>query len=955
MRVLKAVTALVAGVGAAHGAVEFNRDVLPILSDKCFACHGPDAKTKNIPLRLDVEAEAKARAIVAGRPEESELIRRITSTNRARRMPPAATGHLLSAAEVATLTEWIRDGAAWQKHWAFVAPKKAAVPPGANAIDHFVRERLKAEGLSPAPEARREQLLRRVTFDLTGLPPTLADLDAFQRDRSSKAYENAVDRLLASRHYGERMAARWLDWARYADSNGYQYDGERVMWRWRDYVIDSFNANKPFDRFTVEQIAGDLIPGATLEQRIATGFNRNHRINTEDGIVPEEYAVEYVVDRVETTSAVFLGLTMGCARCHNHKYDPISQKDFYRLFAYFNNVPEIGRGIKYGNSHPYVPAPTREQLAEQEALVRRIAQLNREVTKDRGIASASGYRPATALDYEQEFVASTPRVAGWAGIWDIDDRFTLSARIYADAVPDGPILTRMADTPTGKGYGLHADHGKVHFHVTSVHADDATRIETDAVLAPGRWHTVTVSYDGSKVAAGMRIYVDGVLTKHRTLLETLYRPFTNAHAAFPQPLRIGMGWGPERRFNGKIDQARAWARVLEPKEIVAMAGAGDPQEAARLAYMESTAAGRELNERKWELEKLQARFPTVMVMAERPERRQTFLLTRGAYDKPGEPVEPGLPEVIAAGTPNDRLGLAQWLVSRDHPLTARVTVNRFWQMLFGTGLVATAEDFGQQGERPSHPELLDWLAVDFMESGWDVKRLIRLMVTSQTYRQSATAPDALVQRDPNNRLLARGPRFRLPAEMVRDQALAASGLLVAKVGGKSVKPYQPAGLWSEITMQDGDYERSKGEDLYRRSLYTYWRRTVPPPMMTNFDSAQRETCTVREGRTNTPLQALNLMNDVTFLEAARHLGARMIREGLAAGFRRVVSRAPRADELRVLESSLAYHRDYFSDRNRAREFVSQGDSSLGATDLRELAAHMAVASLVLNLDEAVTK
>ena len=962
---------LFASAAGASAAVEFNRDVRPILSDKCFQCHGPDAKTKNIPLRLDVEAEAKARAIVPGQPAQSELIRRITSDSKAKRMPPLYTGHSVSAAEVATLTQWIAEGAPWQAHWSFIPPRKATVPAGANAIDHFIRQRLAKQNLKPAPEASRETLLRRLTLDLTGLPPTPAELAAFLKDTSPQAYEKAVDRLLASPRFGERLAARWLDAARYADSNGYQYDGERSMWRWRDYVIESFNRNKPFDQFTVEQIAGDLLPNATREQILATGFNRNHRINTEDGIIPEEYAVEYVVDRVETTSTVFLGLTLGCARCHNHKYDPLSQQDFYRFYAFFNNVPEIGRGIKYGNSHPYIPAPTPAQEKQLAALNTQIAQLEKELAKHRAQPAAAAtdrplaYRPTVALDYEQQYPAREPRVAGWAGIWDIDDRFTLSAQVRSINVPDGPIVTRMADSPTGKGYGLHADHGKVHVHLTSVYADDATRVETAPVLKAGRTHTITVTYDGSKMAAGIHIYVDGVAVPHKTLNETLYRPFTNAHAEFPQPLRIGMGWGKERRFNGEIDQARAWARILTGPQIEALAGVGDPARIARWNYLENTAPApvreswRKLGELEWQREKLEAAFPTVMVMAERPQRRDTFLLIRGAYDKPGEKVEPGVPgslPPLAAGEPANRLGLARWMTSRDNPLLARVTVNRFWQMYFGTGLVKTTEDFGQQGEWPSHPELLDWLAVEFMDSGWDVKALQKRIVMSATYRQASPATPELTQLDPENRLLARGPRVRLPAEMIRDQALAAANLLVDKTGGPSVKPYQPAGLWKEITMQDGDYEPGKGEDLYRRSLYTFWRRTVAPPMMLNFDSAMRESCTVRENKTNTPLQALNLMNDVTFLEAARNLGALMLKEGLNEGFRRILARAPRPAEVEILKSSLAYHRDYFSDAQKAAEYLKQGAAPVDSkANPRELAAHMAVASLLLNLDEAVTK
>lgn len=944
--------------------VEFNRDVRPILSDKCFLCHGADAKAKKIPLRLDIEAEAKAdhngrKAIVEGDPNASEVIQRITAENKARRMPPAYTGHSLTPKEIETLKQWIASGAKWQKHWAFLPPQKSPVPSGKNAVDYFVSQRLAQEGLTPAEPTSREALLRRVTFDLTGLPPTPQEIDTFTSDKSSRAYEKAVDRLLASPRFGERLAARWLDVARYADSNGYQFDGDRIMWRWRDYVIESFNQNKPYNQFILEQIAGDLLPNATMEQKIATGFNRNHRINTEDGIIPEEYAVEYVVDRVETTSAAFMGLTMGCARCHNHKYDPISQKEFFQFFAYFNNVPELGRGIKYGNSNPVTPAPTREQQAELATLSQQINKVEAKLAKIPGKTATDSYRPEMGLDYEQEYVANEARVAGWAGIWDINDRFTLSARIFSEKTPDGSILSRMVDNERGKGYGLHADQGKLHFHITSTYADDALRLESEPVLEPNQWYSITATYDGSKMAQGVKIYINGKPVKTKTLLDTLYRPFVNAGAKFPQPLRIGMGWGPERRFNGKIDQSRAWARVLEPEKIEAMAGGGDRAKVARWAFEDSTETGQQLNELRWKRERLEASFPIVMVMAERPQRRDTFILTRGEYDKPTDKVEPGVPASLPSlpeNVSNNRLALAQWMISRENPLTARVTVNRFWQSLFGVGLVKTAEDFGQQGEWPSHPELLDWLAVDFMESGWNTKALLKTIVTSNTYRQSSKASPELLQRDPENRLLARGPRVRLAAEMLRDQALVASGLIVEKLGGPSVRPYQPDGLWKEITMQGGEYEPGKGEDLYRRSLYTYWRRTVAPPMMLNFDSATRESCTVRENRTNTPLQALNLMNDETFLEASRVLGTRMMKEGLELGFERVVSRRPKPQELAILKDSLTYHRDYFSDEAEARKFIQQGASSIDPKiNVRELAAYTAVASMIFNLDEAVTK
>ncbi|MBK9165914.1 MAG: DUF1553 domain-containing protein [Bryobacterales bacterium] len=1020
---------VLASMAAAWGApVEFNRDVRPILSDKCFLCHGPDAKNKGIPLRLDVEAEARQRAIVAGDPDRSPLIRRVTADKPGLRMPPVHSGLKLTDREISTLRSWIAEGAVWEKHWSFLPPKRHTPPAPGHPIDAFVKARLDREGLGFSPEASRETVLRRAALDLTGLPPTPAELDAFLADRSPNAYEKAVDRLLASPRYGERMAIRWLDAARYADTNGYQFDGERYMWRWRDWVIESFNRNQPWDRFVIEQIAGDMLPNASRDQILATGFNRNHRGNTEDGLVPEEYAVEYVVDRVETTSAVFLGMTFGCARCHNHKYDPLTQKEFYQVFAYFNNIPENGRAMKYGNSPPLIPAPTADQQQRYDALNAQLGEVEAFLTSqepaiakaqqkwERSLAAAPpvwwtqplGLDSAFPLDNlaDLKAPAGSPAFApgklgqaarfdgaayleaAGAADFDIEDRFTLSAWVYADETPDGPVVTRMSDGPQGKGFGLHLDKGKVHVHVTSSYVTDALRMESEESLAAGRWYHLAWTYTGSRMAEGVRVYVDGRPAAMKTLAETLYRPLGNAGRRFKEPVRIGGGWGEKRRFRGMIDDARIWSRVLDAEEVAALA-AGDalhslaaipearrtPAQARQLraSFLEHAAPGRirdawtRATALRREREALERSFSTVMVMQESPVQKATHLLIRGAYDKPGERVEPGLPDFLPplpAGAPNNRLGFAQWLIDPGNPLLARVTVNRFWQMYFGTGLVKTVEDFGLQGEWPSHPELLDWLATEFIRTGWDVKALHKLIVTSATYRQSSAATPGLIQRDPENRLLARGPRFRLPAEVLRDQALAMAGLLTEKLGGRSVMPYQPDGLWGELIMQDQEYVQSQGPDLYRRSLYTFWKRTVAPPMMVNFDAANREACVVRENRTNTPLQALNLMNDVTFVEAGRFLGQRMMREGgrtaesrLRHGFRIATGRTPRAAELDVLTGSLRYHLDYFSGREaQAEKFLAQGDSPADpALPRRELAAYAAVASLLLNLDETVTK
>jgi hypothetical protein len=1010
---------------AAGTAVEFNRDVRPILSDKCFTCHGPDAAAKKVPFRLDSEAAAKAVS-------PSELVRRITAPNPAQRMPPVYSGLKLSEQEIDTLRTWVAQGAKWEKHWSFIPPRKPALPEvknrnwPRNPIDNFILARLEREGLQPSPEADKETLLRRVTLDLTGLPPTPVEIAAFLRDTSPHAYAKAVDRLLASPRYGERMGERWLDAARYADTNGYQYDPERIMWRWRDWVINAFNRNEPFNRFTLEQIAGDLLPNATLDQKIATGFNRNHRSNAEDGIVAEEYEVEYVVDRVETTSTVFLGLTLGCARCHNHKYDPSSQKEFYQLFAYFNNVPELGRAMKYHNSPPMIPAPTAAQQAELKTFEHRLhekeaflAQNDADISKaiaarTSEIAKTDGHwAPSTGLEsaFPMKDGAGTKSVdgtvsyvpghigraaafdgkayldAGLIAQFENDDPFSISAWVYSDSTPEGSLISMMKDGLKGRGYGVHFNHGKIYVNFTTVWETDAIRVESEEALDAGCWYQLTVAYTGSRRAEGVHVYLDGRPLKMRVEGDNICRPFNN-NERFHAPLRIGAGWGPERRFRGRIDDLRVYRRRLPEDEISALA-VGEPASviarkpaqqrnraetmALRWFFLENLAeprlqnAWKELTAIRWEKEQFERTFPTVMVMAENPTPTETHLLIRGAYDKPGDKVERGVPAVLPplpAGAPNNRLGLAQWLIDPGNPLPARVTVNRFWQMYFGTGIVKTTEDFGVQGEWPSHPELLDWLATEFIRIGWDVKAMQKLIVTSAAYRQSSRTTPELMQRDPENRLLARGPRFRLPAEMIRDQALFAAGLLKEKIGGPSVKPYQPAGLWKELTMGGLDYEQDHGDDLYRRSLYIYWKRTVAPPMMANFDAASRESCVVRETRTNTPLQALNLMNDVALVEAARGLGQRMIKEGgsdaasrLRYGFELATGRTPSQREEQILRDNLQYHLDYFSGKSREIEaLLTQGESKRDTSlDPRELAAYASVGSLLLNLDETVTK
>ncbi len=1090
--------------------IDFNRDIRPILSDKCWACHGPDAANRKIKLRLDSEAAALAdlgrgrRAIAPRHPEQSELIKRVSAADADMRMPPVSSGRTLSQAEIALLTEWIAQGAAWQTHWAFIPPRRTA-PPAVknrqwprNAIDHFTLARLEKEGLAPAPEADRATLIRRVSLDLTGLPPAPAEVDAFLKDQSPQAYEKVVDRLLASTRYGERMAFKWLEAARYADTNGYQLDGERVAWRWRDWVIEAFNSNKPFDQFMIEQLAGDLASNASLDQKIATAFNRNHRINSEDGIVPEEYAVEYVVDRVDTTSTLFMGLTLGCARCHNHKFDPLTQREYYQLYAYFNSIPEDGRASNHGNSAPWIAAPTLEQQRQAAKLETEIARVERRLAAqlkaaapsqrrwERSLAQSSGaqWAPSDSLvfshpfdqagkaeEYEDkaaenkgggssqakdkpmeggfkdgapQFVASpTGQGAAFDGklyydagrianfnyrdrVKDFKEKFVISAWFYAESEQAGAIVTKTADTaaeqennlPKSRGYGLYLVNGKLHFNLVSVWADDSFRVETEAAPELRKWHHVTALFDSGEPYEKAQIYLDGVKQPLKLNLPRLFRNFADGNAR----LKIGAGGGDQWLFKGRIDDVRIYNALLDPQQIAALACADSLEKIAVIppsrrataqelklqwAFLEQDAPAparqtwRERAELRRQLARLEASFPTLMVMKELPQPRQAFMLKRGAYDAPGDQVSRGTPSVLPplpTGAPNNRLGLAQWLAHPEHPLTSRVTVNRFWQMLFGTGLVKTVEDFGSQGELPSHPELLDWLSVTFRDGetqspispispilknngagkirnpqsairnpqsgAWDVKALLKLIVMSATYRQSSAATPELLQRDPDNRLLARGPRGRLAAEVIRDQALFIAGLLVEKLGGESVKPYQPAGLWNDMVFKEIKYEQDHGEGLYRRSLYTYWKRTIGPPEMMTFDAATRESCVVRETRTNTPLQALNLMNDVSYVEAARVLAERVMREGgasvderLRLAFQLATARPPNAAESQALRESWQAQLAYFAKQPaKAEALLKMGEKPADTTlNQTELAAYAMVASLILNLDEVITQ
>jgi hypothetical protein len=1068
--------------------IEFNRDVRPILSDKCFQCHGPALQMAA--LRFDLEDSAKHAlsggrfAIVPGDPVNSQMIKRITAPNPAVRMPRsqggAAEGEPLTERQIALLTRWIEQGATWQKHWSFIPPARPELPKGLNdskwvrnPIDAFVLHRLEHEGLKPAAEADRPTLLRRVSLDVTGLPPTPDELDAFLADKSANAYEKVVDRLLRSPQYGERMAFPWLDAARYADSNGYQTDGERFMWRWRDWVIDAFNRNMPYDQFTIEQLAGDLLPNATLDQKIATGFNRNHRGNSEGGIIPEEYAAEYVVDRVDTTSTVFLGLSVGCARCHNHRFDPVTQKEFYQLFAYFNNVPEHGKFRRVGNSPPYIAAPLPEQQARLKQLDDQLAAANAAYAKlqpelaraqrewerslntsqpvvwapARGLVAyfpfesdltpqvavlqnAKGPRPpasapsggavnapAAARSEKQgappaptfapgqigqaasfdgkSFVQFSGDIAGFDSYGSgrgalgesdptvtYDDGYTLAAWIYPTA-PSGAIVTRDEDTVEPNGHGLNLREGKIEYDYVTKWVDEGIRIRTAKAVTLNQWHHVALTYTGSRWASGVKIYVDG----EDQTLEILLDDFNSQGAVKREALRIGAGGGPENRFHGSIDDVRIYKRALSPAETGILADltpvtaiAAMPEDMRTAAQVDKIRdyfldhalpahiadARARLMDARATRDAFHQSLPTVMVMEEMAAPRETHLLIRGMYDKPGEVVTPKLPAALVSSAnvyPPNRLGLARWLVDPANPLMARVTVNRFWQMYFGAGIVRTTEDFGSQGEPPTHPDLLDWLATEFVRTGWDVKALQKTIVMSATYRQASRLTPDLLAKDPENRLLARGPNLRLSADIVRDQALAIAGLLVNKIGGPSVKPYQPEGLWNEIG-GGGAYVQDHGDKLYRRSLYTFWRRSIPPPSMANFDASARENHVVRPVVTNTPLQALDLMNDVAYVEAARVFAQRVMKQGgktpperIAYAFRVATARRPKEAESEILLDAFRQNLDLFKSRPEAAlKFVSHGEYRRDpGLDVSELAAYTSVTSLILNLHETVMK
>lgn len=1033
--------------------VDFNRDVKPLLSDRCFTCHGPDEAGRKAGLRLDTPDGAFAQLdddlwVIRPRDlERSELVYRVTTDDEDDLMPPTDSHLNLSAAARDLLVRWVREGAKFTAHWAFEPVTRPDVPSVGgsnhvrNPIDAFVLERLRREGLKPAAEADRATLLRRLSLDLRGLPPSLEELDGFIADPAPDAYEARVEAFLSSPAYGEARANEWLDLARYADTYGYQADVDRDMSVWRDWVIRAFNENLSYDDFVRWQIAGDQLPDATPETILATAFNRLHRQTNEGGSIEEEFRVEYVADRVHTMGTAFLGLTLECARCHDHRYDPISQRDYYELSAFFSSIDESGL---YSHFTRATPTPTLGLYESEEARLdhgvlkariaveeKRLADLiktvgervepdsiagrnGRTLASPQAVAAFSfdelseGRSPNLVSTNAAEFVDSPTLVPGrfgravqfdgdnsviakGAGHFQRTDPFSISLWIKRTEEQDRAVVLHhsRAWTDSGsRGYELLLEEGRPFFGLIHFWPGNAVAVRAEDAIPLNEWKQLAVTYDGSSRAAGIRLYLDGEAVPTTTVRDNLYRDILhrsewgdgdvgNIH------LTLGGRFRDSGFRGGFVDELRVFAEELTALEVLALVDQpvtttpelamddGTPSDLLRdhlarrgnEAVVKKTAGLRELRKRE---NAIANAVPEIMVMKELPEPRPTYVLQRGAYDQPGERVEPDTPADILPfpdDLPRNRLGLAEWMTRRDNPLTARVVVNRAWRVHFGRGLVATPEDFGNQGDLPTHPELLDWLASWFMDNGWDVKALHRLIVTSATYRQSSRAPAELRLRDPRNSLLARGPSARLSAEQIRDSALAASGLLNERIGGPAVKPYQPAGLWEE-SGTGKTYRQDEGDKLYRRSLYTFRRRTAPPPSMTTFDATSREVCVARREVTATPLQSLVLMNDPQFVEAARVLAEDLVGRypddpdgRVGEAFQRLTGRSPDERERAILRDLHAGQLEEY----RAHPEAAKALAAIGERAVKEeleavdVAATTMMVSTVMNFDEFVMK
>ena len=1023
--------------------LEYNRDVRPILLDNCFACHGPDSAARQADLRLDQrEVAIDMAAIVPSDPDSSEMIRRILSDDEAERMPPAETKKKLTDEQKQVLVRWIREGAEYQPHWSLIPPTRPAPPKVSNTwwvrnpIDRFIAARLEAAGLAPAAEADKRTLARRLSLDLTGLPPAPELVVEFLNDASPDAYERLVDKLLASAKWGEHRARYWLDAARYGDTHGIHIDNYREIWAYRDWVIDALNANMPFDQFTIENLAGDLLPNATLSQRIGSGFNRCNITTSEGGAIDEEYAVLYTRDRTETTSQVWMGLTAGCAVCHDHKFDPLTQREFYEMAAFFNNTTQKAMDGNVKDTPPVVVVPRDEDLARWNEIDKEIPA-TKQLVEDRRrdarpefdawVAQAkpedvAGQIPTADLElavplndgvatvkYEvrgQVAEAPLPPTVEWrpgrlganaaylnqgailevsaAGDFDSDQAFSYAAWVKLPANDGaGAIFARMNEDDGYRGWDLWVEGRRIGAHVIHKWPENALKVVSQNQLPANEWVHVAIAYDGKSKAAGLQVYVNGQLQQTNVQADSLAGTIRTT-----VPLKIGQRHKSSPLSGATIEDVRVYARRLPDSEIVSLANsalfavvAAPPEKRSkedldglyawwltgRDETFKSLSAQQEAMVR--EQGEIKARGTIAHIMQEKPEMPVAFVLNRGEYDQRLDQVAPDTPEMLPPfppDAPRNRLGFSQWLLQPEHPLTARVTVNRYWSQVFGTGLVKTAGDFGVSGELPSHPELLDWLAVEFRESGWDVKRLFKLIVTSAAYRQSAAVTPEKLDKDPENRLLSRGPRYRMDAEMVRDYALAASGLLSDTIGGPSVRPYQPPGVWEAVAMIGSDtrnYKQDSGEALYRRSLYTFWKRSAPPASMEVFNAPSRENCTVMRERTNTPLQALVTLNDPQFVEAARRLAEQAVKatpdESGRINFvaERLLARPLRPEELEIVQSSAAKFREYYSDHaEEAAKLIDVGESPVDALiPPAELAAWTMVANQIMNLDELLNK
>ncbi|MEZ6134039.1 MAG: DUF1553 domain-containing protein [Pirellulaceae bacterium] len=1040
--------------------ISFSKEILPLLSDRCFTCHGPDAERRESELRLDDMSSALDLAIVPGEPDTSPLIERIFSEDADTVMPPRDSNLKLDEREKAALRQWIAEGAKYEKHWAFNPPIIPALPDvvdlqwARNEIDRFVLHTLESRQLSPSVEADRETLIRRVTLDLTGLPPTIGEIDAFVANEAPAAYEQLVDRLLASPSYGERMTVDWLDAARYADTHGYQNDRYRAMWPWRDWVVSSFNDNMPYDQFITWQLAGDLLPQPTQSQILATAFNRHHRQTNEGGSVEEEFRAEYVADRVNTFGAAFLGLTLECCRCHDHKYDPITQRDYYALSAFFNSIDESGL---YSHFTDDTPTPTLVLTAEeqQSQLERLAVQIQAKQSELQGLCPSpeqfAEWRASLRDVRPSEAVAAPPTVSLKESLAQ-SLKLGLVADYSFDEMPDGKLINRITGEADGKtsesptlvaakvgqglklsgennatfaagggftrdqpftislwiktptrfersvifhrsrawtdaasrGYELLIEDGRLSAALIHFWPGDAMRIVATDELPLDTWTHVTMAYDGSSQAAGLKLFVDGNAADVEIVRDKLTQQI---HGGEANELAIGQRFRDVGFKDGTVDELKVYERALLPLEIMTLY-LRDAAPANVAEYLHNASddlliayCAEQLPDLKHQRDALRQNLaelrkrrsglldpiPEVMVMREEPQPRPTFILTRGAYDAPGAVVKRGVPESIFPFEPHpqhatpDRRDLANWLTHAEHPLTARVAVNRFWAALFGRGIVSTNEDFGLQGDSPAHPELLDWLARQFIDSGWNVKQLMKTIVMSATYRQQSNPTSRLLALDPENTLLARGPTARLPAEMIRDSALAASGLLVDKLGGPPVKPYQPPGLWEEKSGET--YRRDEGEGSRRRSLYTYWKRTSPPPAMMTFDASNREVCIVGRQVTMTPLQVLVLLNDPQMVEAAIALGERAMHDSnetsqeLQFIFRSLVGRAATSREMSLLVQIFEEQREWFAqDSEATQRFLTTGDHRVAeGLDASSLAALATVAQGLMSFDEFVMK